>query len=235
MPINKFGLSFVGKSESHYQWRRLLRNYMRYNALCIVAVDFDAKSREIRRLALSVDNADAANDMQWNVQDLKDHLNEIERKIAALQNNVQVMLNKFEKMIRDLLVDELHAPAKRNFSWRTLQYTDMMIWRMWSRCVLTRCITLNPLFFSQKNTLFFPRKQKQIYSKYLPSLTIHFSHLSGNLCILRQKNSSSFEANHSSRLFGRLHKNRNAAQRTRGSSTKTGDSQKVPGLVSRMG
>jgi len=89
---------------------------MRYNALCIVAVDFDAKSREIRRLALSVDNADAANDMQWNVQDLKDHLNEIERKIAALQNNVQVMLNKFEKMIRDLLVDELHAPAKRNFS-----------------------------------------------------------------------------------------------------------------------
>jgi len=31
------------------------------------------------------------------------------------------------------------------------------------------CISLNPLFLSQKNTFFFPRKQKQIYSKYLPS------------------------------------------------------------------
>jgi len=58
-------------------------------------------------------------------------------------------------------------------------------------------ISLNLLFFSQKNTFFFPRKQKQIYSKYLPPLTIHFSYLSGNLCIPRQKNSS-FEANHSS-------------------------------------
>ena len=64
-----------------------------------------------------------------------------------------------------------------------------------------RCISLNPLFFSQKNTFFFPRKQKQIYSKYLPSLTIHFSHLSDNLCIPRQKNSSFFEANHSSSHF----------------------------------
>ena len=64
-----------------------------------------------------------------------------------------------------------------------------------------RCISLNPLFFNQKNTFFFPRKQKQIYSKYLPSLTIHFSHLAGNLCIPRQKNSSSFEADHSSSYF----------------------------------
>jgi len=31
--------------------------------------------------------------MQQSVQDLKDRLNEIERKIAALQNNVQIMLN----------------------------------------------------------------------------------------------------------------------------------------------
>jgi len=64
-----------------------------------------------------------------------------------------------------------------------------------------RCISLNPLFLSQKNTFFFPRKQKQIYSKYLPSLTIRFSHLSDNLCIPRQKNSSSFEANYSSNHF----------------------------------
>jgi len=34
-------------------------------------------------------------------------------------------------------------------------------------------------------------------------------------------------------IFGRLRKNRSAAQRARGPSSKTGDSQKVPGLVSK--
>ena len=43
--ITMFGLSLGGESESHYQWRGLLRNYVRDNALCIVAADFDAKSR----------------------------------------------------------------------------------------------------------------------------------------------------------------------------------------------
>jgi len=47
---------------------------------------------------------DAANKryVQQNIQDLKDRLNEIERKIAALQNNVLVMLNEHEKMIREM-------------------------------------------------------------------------------------------------------------------------------------
>ena len=60
MPINKFELSLEGRSESHYQRRGLLRNYMCDNALCIVAADFDAKSRKIWRIALPYD-ADAAN------------------------------------------------------------------------------------------------------------------------------------------------------------------------------
>jgi len=34
-------------------------------------------------------------------------------------------------------------------------------------------------------------------------------------------------------IFGRLRKNRSAAQRARGPSTKTGDNQKMPGLVSK--
>jgi len=49
-----------------------------------------------------VDDADAANKYVQSVQDLKDHLNEIEKKIVALQNNVQVMLNELEKMIREM-------------------------------------------------------------------------------------------------------------------------------------
>jgi len=74
-----------------------------YN-FCIVAIDFDAKLRKIRRVALPVDDTDAANKryMQQSVQDLKNRLNEIERKIVALQNNVQVMLNELEKMIREV-------------------------------------------------------------------------------------------------------------------------------------
>jgi len=34
---------------------------MRDNAFCMGAVDFDAKSRKIRRIALSVDDDDVAN------------------------------------------------------------------------------------------------------------------------------------------------------------------------------
>jgi len=58
--------------------------------------------------------------MQQSVQDLKNRLNEIERKNTSLQNNVQVMLNEFKKTIQEmhraeqlfgnirLLIDELH-------------------------------------------------------------------------------------------------------------------------------
>ncbi|KYN20113.1 hypothetical protein ALC57_07541 [Trachymyrmex cornetzi] len=69
-----------------------------------VAADFDAKSRKIRRVALPVDDADAANKryVQQSVQDLKDRLNETERKITVLQNNVQVLLKEFEKTIREV-------------------------------------------------------------------------------------------------------------------------------------
>ncbi|KYM94616.1 hypothetical protein ALC62_14749, partial [Cyphomyrmex costatus] len=78
-------------------------NYVRDNALCRVATDFDAKLRKIRRLALPVDDTDAANKryVQQSVQDLKDRLDEIERKITSFQNNVQIMLNDFEKKIRE--------------------------------------------------------------------------------------------------------------------------------------
>ncbi|KYM95550.1 hypothetical protein ALC62_13802, partial [Cyphomyrmex costatus] len=103
MPINKFGLSLGGGSESHYQWRGLIRNNVRDNALCRVATDFDAKLRKIRRLALPVEDTDAANKryVQQSVQDLKDRLDEIERRITSFQNNVQIILNEFEKKIRE--------------------------------------------------------------------------------------------------------------------------------------
>ena len=92
-----------------------------------------------------------------------------------------------------------------------------------------RCIvSLNPPFFSQKNTFFFPRKQKQIYSKYLSLLTIHFP-IFRTICVYQKIPHLSRQTTQA--IFGRLRKNRSAAQRARGPSTKTGDSQKVPGLV----
>jgi len=84
MSINKFGLLFVEGSESLYQWRGLLRNYVRDIALCIAAADFDAKSCKIRQLALPVDDAANKRYVQQSVHDLIDCLNEIERKIVAL-------------------------------------------------------------------------------------------------------------------------------------------------------
>ncbi|XP_011878968.1 PREDICTED: uncharacterized protein LOC105568152 [Vollenhovia emeryi] len=62
MPINKFGIS-LGRSgtDSYYQYSGLIRNYVRDNALCVVATDFDAKSCKIRRVALPVDDDDAVN------------------------------------------------------------------------------------------------------------------------------------------------------------------------------
>ena len=44
-------------------------------------------------------------------------------------------------------------------------------------------------------------KLKIFYSKYWPSLSTHFDHLSGNLWIPRQKNCCSLEPNHSDTQF----------------------------------
>jgi len=80
---------------------------------------------------MSLSYANTANKryVQQSVQDLKDRPNKIERKSVAIQDIVQVMLNELEKIIREvhraeqlsamseehLLVNELHAPARRNF------------------------------------------------------------------------------------------------------------------------
>ena len=105
MPINKFGIS-LGRSgtDSYYQWSGLIRNYVRDNALCIVATDFDAKSRKIRHVALPVDDGDVANKryVQQTIQILKDRQDELERKMAVFQNNIQITLNELQKAIQQV-------------------------------------------------------------------------------------------------------------------------------------
>jgi len=95
MPINKFGIS-LGRSgvEPYYQWNGLVKDYVRDNAFCIVAANFDARSRKIRRVALPVDDNDAANKQYvlQSVQILKDRQDEIEKKIVELQDNVRILM-----------------------------------------------------------------------------------------------------------------------------------------------
>lgn len=102
MPINKFGIT-LGRSgtDPYYQWSGLVRNYVRDNALCIVATDFDAKSRKIRHVALPVDDGDVVNKryVQQTVQILKDRHDELERKMVAFQNNIQITLNELQRQI----------------------------------------------------------------------------------------------------------------------------------------
>jgi len=80
MPNNKFGLSLGRGSELRYHWHRLLRSYVHDNALSKVATDFDAK---IRRFTLPVNDVDTVNKryVQQSIQDLKNHLKEIKRKL----------------------------------------------------------------------------------------------------------------------------------------------------------
>jgi len=101
MPINKFGTS-LGRSGAEITKSGLLRNFVRDNALYMGAADFDAKSCKIRRVALLVDNGDVANKHYvctlQSVQILKDQQNEINKKLAMLQNNMQIMISELQKI-----------------------------------------------------------------------------------------------------------------------------------------
>lgn len=102
MSINKFGISFgSSETESYYKWSGIVRSYMRNNALCMVNANFDAKSHKIRHVALPVDDGDAANKryVQQSVQILKDHQDEIERKIITLQNKIEIKFNEIQKRL----------------------------------------------------------------------------------------------------------------------------------------
>jgi len=103
MPLNKFGIRskpFGKRSETelYNQWNEF-RNYVRDNTLCVVAVDFNAKSRKIRRVALPIDDGNAANKryVQQSMQILKDRQDKIERKIRLLQSSANISLNYIQQ------------------------------------------------------------------------------------------------------------------------------------------
>jgi len=89
MPISKFGLSDQrNDDDSFHRWNGIVRNYVYENALCCVAIDFDAKSCKIQRVALPVDDDNVVNKrfVQQNMQILKDRQDEIEKNMQILKN-----------------------------------------------------------------------------------------------------------------------------------------------------
>lgn len=102
MSINKFGIS-LEKNDStmmYYQYNGLIRNYVRANALCMTATDFDAKSRKIQRVAYPEADTDAANKyyVETTVQFLRSHLKGLDRRIHALEKDVHALQNAIQEI-----------------------------------------------------------------------------------------------------------------------------------------
>ena len=111
MSINKFGLPLekVANSTYYYQWNGLLRNYVRDNALCLTAADFDARSRKIRRVAQPESDTDAVNKryVETSVNFLRDRQEEYEKKLTALEINMQTLritIEELRKILEKLFV-----------------------------------------------------------------------------------------------------------------------------------
>ena len=79
--------------EPYQQWSGLLRNYVRDNALCVVATDFDAKSRKIRRVAQPEADTDVVNKLYVDqcVKTLRNQQKESDEKLTALEKDVRAL------------------------------------------------------------------------------------------------------------------------------------------------
>src|SRR5436190_22065755 len=111
MSINKFGLPLekVANSTYYYQWNGLLRNYVRDNALYLTAADFDARSRKIRCVAQPEADTDAVNKryVETSVNFLRDRQEEYEKKLTALEINMQTLriaIEELRKILEKLFV-----------------------------------------------------------------------------------------------------------------------------------
>jgi len=65
------------------------------------AADFDAKSRKIRHVTLPIDDDDDIANKRYVLQSvkiLKDRQVKIEKKIAMLQNSIQIMINELQNI-----------------------------------------------------------------------------------------------------------------------------------------
>ena len=70
-----------------------MRYYVRNNALCRVATDYDAKSRKIRRVAQPEVDTDAVNKLyvEQYLKTLKNQQKESDEKLTALEKDIRAL------------------------------------------------------------------------------------------------------------------------------------------------
>jgi len=106
MPINKFGL-FERRNDAidtSDRWGKVVTSYLRQNALCRVATDYDARSRKIRRVAQPEADTDAVNKLYVEecVKTLKNQQKESDEKLTAFEKDVralQTAINELQRAI----------------------------------------------------------------------------------------------------------------------------------------
>ena len=104
MSISKFGLSERRNDDSSQRWSGIVRNYVRKNALCLVASDFDARLHKIRRLALPEADTDAANKLfvEQHIKTLVNHQKESDERQTLCEKDVralQAAINELQQII----------------------------------------------------------------------------------------------------------------------------------------
>ncbi|KAL6417307.1 hypothetical protein ACFW04_012622 [Cataglyphis niger] len=128
MSVSKFGASLKEHGDDVERLRpaiESLRSYVRDNALCASSADeYDAKERKIRRLASPKEDTDATSKSYVDLalraarKDEIAHRENAEKIASQLRKDADeagqsvVLLMSVEKR---RLVEELHAPARRNF------------------------------------------------------------------------------------------------------------------------
>jgi len=111
MPINKFGLfeqrnnatSTSGSSD------RLMKSYVRENALCRVVTDYDARSCKIRHVAQPEADTDAVNKLyvEQCVKTLTDQQKGSDEKLTSLEKDVraiEIAINELTLSMKQLSI-----------------------------------------------------------------------------------------------------------------------------------
>ena len=115
MSINKFGLSERRNDDSSQRCSGIVRNYVRENALCRVATDFDARLHKIRRLALPETDTDAANKLfvEQHVETLTNHQKETDERQTLCEKDVQALRTAINELQRIIIKTESETTKEK--------------------------------------------------------------------------------------------------------------------------
>lgn len=86
----------------YYKWNGMLRNYVRSNALCLIASDFDAKLRKIRHVAPPELASDAANKLyvENSIKTIRERQENIDKRLNSFQHEIHALQNEIRKILQ---------------------------------------------------------------------------------------------------------------------------------------